>query len=115
MKSVEVKWLTSRANSPDQAEVFIDGICSCLCTIYHNGKAQIMVVDDVKTEEKYRNNGYGSALINSVIQLAKDWKIDSVELTVSSGNDVAKRLYDKAGFKKTNKIHYRILLNEWIN
>ena len=110
---VEMKWITSRKSAPDQAEVFIDDICSCICTIYNNGKAEILVIDNVKTKEEYRNNGYGTVLINHVLMMAKEWKIDSVELIVNSDNEVAKRLYDKTGFKKTEKEHYRILLNEW--
>ena len=109
---VEFKWLTSRRNAPDQVEVFIDGVCSCLCLVYHNGKADVMVVDDVKTEIEYQTQGFGTILLNHVIGLAKDWKIDSIELVVGRDNGIAKRLYENVGFKKTEKEHYRIILNK---
>ena len=46
------------------------------------------------------------------MSLAKQLKVDSVELVVNKDNKIAKRLYEKAGFEKTNKDYYRFILNK---
>ena len=86
---------------------------SCLCTLYNNGKAEIMVIDNVQTKEEFRGWGYGTKLIDKVIALAKDLNIDCIELQVNKPNVVAQKLYENAGFDKTDKFYYRLILNRW--
>ena len=84
---------------------------SCLGTIYHNGKAKIMVIDNVLVEEGYREKGIGTLLMENAIKIAILENVDCVELLVNTENKEAKGLYKKVGFKKTNKEHYRLILN----
>ena len=88
------------------------GIGSCLCTFYFNGRANVMIIDDVKVEEAYRNLGIGTALIHKALQLAEAKNVDAVELLANKANTIAKKLYKKSGFKKTNKEHYRVIFNK---
>ena len=86
---------------------------SCLCTFYNNGKANVMIVDSVEVEEQYRGQGVGTKLTQKVIELAKNRGVDSIELNVNKDNIQAKKLYERAGFIKTNKDYYRMILNRW--
>jgi ribosomal protein S18 acetylase RimI-like enzyme len=83
---------------------------SCLCTFYHNGKANVMIIDNVLVDERKRNQGYGRQLIQKAIELAKEHEVDSVELVVNHDNEPAITLYKKQGFTKTNKDYYRKIL-----
>ncbi len=85
---------------------------SCLCTFYNNGKANIMVIDSVWVDENHRNLGVGTSIMNEAIKFASTRNVDAIELIVNEGNTVAKNLYKKLGFQKTNKEHYRIILNK---
>jgi ribosomal protein S18 acetylase RimI-like enzyme len=84
---------------------------SCLCTVYNNGAATIMMIDSVLVNGKYRNHGYGKRIIETAIDSAKKGSIDCVELVVNKDNKIARKVYKSAGFEKTNKIHYRRILN----
>ena len=86
---------------------------SCVCTFYNNGKANVMIVDNVEVEEQYRGQGVGTKLMQKVIELAKNRGVDSIDLNVNKENIAAKKLYEKAGFIKTNKDYYRMILNRW--
>jgi len=111
MKSFKAtkKW----AKDPRQAILSIGNICSCFCTFYNNGKADVMIIDSVLTNEEYRRQGYGTKLMAEAIKLAKKMKVDSVELNVNKNNVAAKKLYEKIGFEKTKKDYYRLILNKW--
>ena len=92
-----------------QSRLVIDN-GSCLCTFYHNGKANVMMIDSVFVPEEYRGQGYGTKLIEVAIQVAKLEKVDSIEL-VNKDNTIAKKLYKKCKFEKTNKDYYRLILH----
>ena len=94
-----------------QIKLSVGKISSCLCTFYNNGKANVMLIDSVQTKEEFREKGYGTKLIKKAIKLAKERKVDSIELVVNKNNKIAKKLYEQAGFKKTKKDYYRIILN----
>lgn len=88
-------------------------IGSLICTFYHNGQAKVMLIDNVNIDRDQRKKGFGSTLINEAIKVAKKRKVDSIELVVNTDNIVAKRLYKKAGFEKTNKEYYRLILRKF--
>lgn len=96
-----------------QAHLSIGGVSSCLCTIYHNGKARVMVIDSVETAKTYRHRGYGRKLMEETVVFAKAQQVDSVELVVNQDNAVAIKLYENAGFKRIDKFFYRLILNTW--
>lgn len=96
-----------------QIKLSVDNISSCLCTFYNNGKADVMLIDKVQTKKEFRGQGYGTKLMNKALNFAKELQIDAIELVVDKNNKVAKKLYEKAGFKKTKKDHYRLILNKF--
>ena len=62
-------------------------------------------IADLGVDENIRGRGLGSALLRHVIELAKQWGADDVELQVSEFNEGAIRLYEKFGFRtKTRKM-----------
>jgi ribosomal protein S18 acetylase RimI-like enzyme len=73
-----------------------------------------MIIDSVITREQYRNQGYGSKLIEKAIELARKSDVDAIELVVEKDNVSAKRLYENACFKLTTKDYYRLILNKWM-
>lgn len=105
---VTIKW-----NEAKQAIVSLGDICSCVCTIFNNGKAKVMILDSVFVSEPYRGQGYGQKLMEKIINFAKTQNIDSVELQVNKNNEAAIRLYEKNQFQKTDKYYYRLILNKW--
>lgn len=96
-----------------QVKLSVENISSCLCTFYNNGKANVMLIDNVQTKEEFKGRGYGIKLIEKAIDLAKKQNVDSVELNVNRDNLAAINLYKKSGFEKTNKDYYRLILNKW--
>ena len=111
---MENKITTKWSEDVKQAAISIGNVGSCICTIYHNGKAKVMIIDSVYVNEQYGGKGYGQKLMNAAIDLAKASKIDSVELNVNKDNKVAIDLYEKNGFEVTDKHYYRLILNKWI-
>ena len=109
-EGLSIHWLE---NGAKQARLSLGEDCSCICTIYHNGKARIMVVDSVETLEESRGQGYGRKLMEEVITFAKTQNVDSIELVVNQDNASAIRLYEKTGFKRIAKFFYRLILNVW--
>ena len=100
-------------NGVKQARLSLGEICSCLCTIYHNGKTRVMVIDSVETVPEYRNQGYGRKLMEETIAFAKTQNVDSIELVVNQDNEIAIKLYEETNFKRISKFFYRLLLNVW--
>jgi len=88
-------------------------IGSLICTFYHNGQANVMIIDGVEVDKTHRRKGVGTTLMNEAIKIAKKRKVDSIELVVNSDNIVAKRLYKKAGFNNTKKEYYRLILRKF--
>ena len=86
---------------------------SCLCTFYNNGKADVMIIDNVEVDKTHRRRGIGTQIIEHAIELARKRGVDSIELNVNSDNIPAKKLYEKMGFKKTNKDYYRLILRKF--
>lgn len=87
---------------------------SCIVTMYNNGKANIMIVDCVETEEEFRKQGFGTKLLESVLETARINGCDAVELLVNSDNYKAMWLYSKLGFEQVGtKQYWRKILNKW--
>jgi GNAT superfamily N-acetyltransferase len=98
----------------DQQRLYLEinntEVAECICTFYHNGKANVMLIDSFEVRKHWRNRGYGSMLIKMAVDLAREKKVDSVELTVNKDNLIAKHLYEKFLFNKTKKDYYRLIL-----
>ena len=59
---------------------------------------RVLYIDDLCVDEAYRGRGIGSALCREVMAAARAQGFDSVTLNVWTGNDGARRLYEKLGF-----------------
>ena len=57
---------------------------------------------DIAIDEEQRGKGYGRALMNGLEQVAREHGLEAIALSVSAGNDYARRLYERAGFKPTS-------------
>jgi ribosomal protein S18 acetylase RimI-like enzyme len=57
---------------------------------------------DIAIDEEQRGKGYGRALLNGLEQTALEHGCSSIGLNVFAGNDVARRLYERAGFRLTS-------------
>jgi ribosomal protein S18 acetylase RimI-like enzyme len=57
---------------------------------------------DIAIDEEHRGKGYGRALLNGLEQVALEHNLDSIGLNVFAGNDYARRLYERAGYKPTS-------------
>lgn len=96
----------------NQKRLVIGAIASCLCTFYNNGKANVMIIDSVFVRETSRGKGFGIKIIEKAKELAKKRNVDSIELVVNTDNGIAKHLYEKCEFEKTNKDYYRLILHK---
>lgn len=57
---------------------------------------------DIAIDEEHRGKGYGRALLNGLEQVAREHDLESIGLNVFAGNDYARRLYERAGYKPTS-------------
>jgi ribosomal protein S18 acetylase RimI-like enzyme len=57
---------------------------------------------DIAIDEEHRGKGYGRALLNGLEQVAREHGLESIGLNVFAGNDYARRLYERAGYKATS-------------
>ena len=86
---------------------------TCLGTIYHNGRALVMWVDDVKVDPERRGQDIGTALMLRAVGIAREENVDCIELVVNADNEAAKGLYRKVGFERTAKEHHRLILRRF--
>jgi GNAT superfamily N-acetyltransferase len=63
---------------------------------------------DILTTEHMRNQGFGTELINGLLQWAQINEARSAYLQVVESNKPAIRLYEKLGFKTVYKYWYKI-------
>lgn len=96
----------------EQVKVLIKG-GSCLCTFYYNGKADVMIIDSVWVDEGRRGKGIGEKVVAKAVDLAKQKGVDAIELVVSKDNHIAKKLYRKFDFRKTDKEHQCLIIRDW--
>ena len=65
-------------------------------------KDQMEIISFV-IDKKYRNEGKGRALLNKILVIATNKKINNIFLEVSVENKIAINLYNKANFKKVGE------------
>ena len=67
-------------------------------------------VEDVIVDQSQRGQGVGAALVNYLLQLARELGLSGVSLTCNPRRVAANRLYQKMGFKKweTNTYWYEL-------
>ncbi len=59
-------------------------------------------IHDISIDEEHRGKGYGRALLNGLEQVAREHDLESIALNVFAGNDYARQLYERAGYKPTS-------------
>jgi ribosomal protein S18 acetylase RimI-like enzyme len=74
--------------------IFIDQIKE---NLYFRARNRLYI-EQLMITKKYRGNGYGKALINHVIEIAKNLKIKRVELDTLSFNQKSIEFYKHLGF-----------------
>ena len=57
-------------------------------------------VEDIIVDEKYRGRKIGEALVQHLLQIARDMGLKGVSLTCNPRRKAANQLYQKLGFKK---------------
>ncbi len=63
-------------------------------------KKNILFIDDLIVNEKYRNTGVGKLLIQNAVDYAVSKNCESLELTSLISNTNAHRFYENNGFEK---------------
>lgn len=63
---------------------------------------QLGSINNLYIIEKYRNNGIGKKLMQTMINALKEKGITNIELNTFSSNVDAIKFYEKLGFKKAN-------------
>jgi GNAT superfamily N-acetyltransferase len=96
----------------EQFVLNLEGKASCICTIYHNKKAKVLLVDDVFVKKQYRRQGYGTQLMKSVYDFAKEKNVDCIELVIDIYDPVLTDFYYNVGYGHSDKTQLRIILNK---
>ena len=65
-------------------------------------------VEDVVVHADYRGNGLGEKIMRHIIELAKQQKVTTLNLTSRPGRSAANKLYQKVGFKLKETNPYRL-------
>ena len=65
----------------------------------------------IALKQQYCDAGLGTAMMEYALSLAKAMGYEQVELEVVDGNDRAKHLYEKMGFKETGKSLFILIVS----
>jgi ribosomal protein S18 acetylase RimI-like enzyme len=58
-----------------------------------------LIIEEFLIDKKERSRGYGKALMNEIMYLAKENKVDCIELYTKNSNKIAQKFYSKYGFQ----------------
>ena len=62
---------------------------------------------DIVVKEEFRGKGYGKEIVKKILEKAVETGIEKAYLAVVNDNIIAKKLYEKLGFKEIYKYWYR--------
>lgn len=104
----EEQLLESKRNQPREIMMVaeVEGILAGNCGIVTNGdlrRVSHRCGFAIALKEAYWNIGIGSAMMDYAFSLAKSMHYEQIELEVVEGNDRAKNLYERFGFRETGK------------
>lgn len=104
----EEQLLENKRNNPREIMMVaeVDGVIAGNCGIVSNGNLRRVYHRcgfAIALKEGYWGMGIGSAMMEYALYLAKKMKYEQVELEVVDGNNRAKNLYERFGFKETGK------------
>jgi GNAT superfamily N-acetyltransferase len=87
------------------------GMVTCyIRTSLSSGKK--MVIDEIIIDTPYRGKGYGRALMEYCITMAKDMGVECVELTCSLTRQNLHRFYESMRFEHTMRLYHLFLGDE---
>lgn len=104
----EEQLLESKRNSPREIMMIaeVEGVVAGNCGIVTHGDLRRVYHRcgfAIAIKELYWNLGIGSAMMEYAFSLAKEMGYEQAELEVVDGNNRAKGLYERFGFKETGK------------
>jgi ribosomal protein S18 acetylase RimI-like enzyme len=68
--------------------------------IFRTPSGQHAHIEDVIVDESFRGKGLGQAIVNALLQTAREMGFNGVSLTCNPRRVAANQLYQKMGFKK---------------
>jgi len=71
-----------------------------------------LIIEDIIIDRRYRKMGYGSKILQMIIDFAKKKKVDCIEVCTKKDNKIAQGLYLKFGFKDRKNIALRLWLKQ---
>ncbi len=87
------------------------GLLICLVRHISGGPVRerdVLFVDSMAVEERYRGRGIGRKLFDTVLQLCREQEYDGLELQVNARNTKARDMYEKYGFtEKSVNMEFR--------
>lgn len=86
----------------------VTGICAIETSFSTWHAKPYIIINDVFVDPKHRKAGIGSALMQFVMDYAREIGCCRVDLFVESDNASAQRFYEHFGFDKLNQISYSI-------
>lgn len=112
----EEKWVSNLRFSPDTMAIacYVDGEVAGNCEINFKGgmKTSHRASVHIALLRDYWNLGIGSAMFTELIVIAKRRQIKIMELEFIEGNERAKCLYEKFGFRVVSEIPNAIKLKD---
>ncbi|CAA6822043.1 MAG: Unknown protein [uncultured Sulfurovum sp.] len=72
--------------------------------LWLKNEKKMLLISEIYIRKKYRNQGYGNALMSKIEKIAKKLKVDKIELSVMVKKNIAKILYIKYGFSVISEL-----------
>jgi GNAT superfamily N-acetyltransferase len=95
-------WLERDDDIAMRAMAFMDGVpAGQIACVQWRGPDTVPMLIAMWVEERFRGSGVADALVQDVLEWAKDRGYQQVELGVTEGNDTARKLYLRHGFEPT--------------
>lgn len=120
----EQQLLQNSIDNPDGAMIgcFVDGkaVANCMININNTIKTKHRASVAIAVLKDYWNQGIGTQLFNALFEIAKSKGVQQIELDFIEGNNRARALYEKLGFRITGvkydatKLKDGTLLNEYM-
>lgn len=116
--SLAQAWLYRKNNDVFPAAIYHDGAPVGFMMLDEDIDERCLVLWRIMFPPEHQNKGYGTQAIAEVIRLAKNsGKYDFMILDYVPGNEIAKHVYEKLGFKPTGEIvnngEIELRLNFW--
>lgn len=105
VKSLAQAWLYKDDNDVFPFAIYNDNLLVGFMMLEENLKEQYLCIWRIMFPNEYMNKGYGTEALRKVINLAKaSNKYKFLTIDYIPGNEIAKHVYEKLGFKATGEI-----------